>query len=142
MVVFCQTPSSPSGGIVRYVHIPITQLWLSVRQVVTNQYGRPDRASRGWGYGTIEGDLDDNALTRNRRDQNIDNANNQYRDQDYYASKEYDMGDIKVPILSVGVSAPILAHRTFPSREHCRYSFKLENESPRPNCASRILLLR
>jgi putative CocE/NonD family hydrolase len=87
----------------------IIQLWLRVRQVVTNQYGRPDRASRGWGYGTIEGDLDDNTLNHNRRDQNIDNANNQYRDQAYYASKEYDMGDIRVPLLSVGVSAPVRA---------------------------------
>jgi predicted acyl esterase len=95
---------------------PTTQLWLRLTQVVTNQYGRPDRASRGWGYGTIEGDLDETTLTRNRRDQNIDNANNQYRDQEYYASKEYDMGDIKVPLLSVGVSPPVSIHRISPSK--------------------------
>lgn len=77
---------------------------------MTNQYGRPDRASRGWGFGTIEGDLSEDVLTQNRRDQNIDNVNNQYRDQDYYASKEYNMADIKVPLLSVGNWGGILLH--------------------------------
>jgi predicted acyl esterase len=40
-------------------------------------------------------------LAANRHDQNIDSLNNKFRDDPYYASKEYHMGDIKVPLLSV-----------------------------------------
>ena len=69
---------------------------------MTNQYGRPGRAARNWGLDTIEGDLPEDELIANRQDQNEDNARYRYRDEDYYASKEYDMADIQVPILSVG----------------------------------------
>jgi hypothetical protein len=71
------------------------------RQVVTNQYGRPGRAAGKWGVDTIEGDLPDDELAQNRRDQTVDNVANHFRDDDYYASKDYDMNDIKVPLLSV-----------------------------------------
>ncbi|KAB2573922.1 putative x-pro dipeptidyl-peptidase (s15 family) protein [Lasiodiplodia theobromae] len=80
------------------------------RQVITNQYGRPGRAARNWGPDTIEGDLGEEELAKNRRDQNIDNAENTYRDDLYYASKEYDMADIEVPLLSVGNWGGILLH--------------------------------
>lgn len=71
------------------------------RQVVTNQYGRPGRAEKNWGPDTIEGNLDEETLARNRKEQVTDNANNQFRDQAYYASKEYSLEDIEVPVLSV-----------------------------------------
>ena len=80
------------------------------RQVVTNQYGKGGRKARNWGPDTIEGDLTEEELEKNRNDQNIDNAKNSYRDQPYYASKEYNMDDIKVPLLSVGNWGGILLH--------------------------------
>lgn len=80
------------------------------RQVITNQYGRPGRNASKWGPDTIEGDLGDEELASNRQDQTIDNAANRYRDDPYYASKEYDMGDIQVPLLSVGNWGGILLH--------------------------------
>ncbi|KIW88812.1 uncharacterized protein Z519_10296 [Cladophialophora bantiana CBS 173.52] len=80
------------------------------RQVITNQYGRPGRSARNWGPDTVEGDLDELSLEKNRRDQVVDNRDNKFRDQKYYASKEYDMGDIEVPLLSVGNWGGILLH--------------------------------
>ncbi|KAK8189886.1 Alpha/Beta hydrolase protein [Phyllosticta capitalensis] len=80
------------------------------RQVVSNQYGRPGRAARNWGPDTLEGNLPEEELVKNRQDQNIDNLNNHYRDDIYYASKEYDMADIEVPLLSVGNWGGILLH--------------------------------
>lgn len=80
------------------------------RQVITNQYGRPGRAASNWGPDTIEGNLSEEELATNRRDQTVDNANNRFRDDKYYASKEYDMGDIEVPLLSVGNWGGILLH--------------------------------
>lgn len=80
------------------------------RQVVSNQYGRPGRASRNWGPDTIEGDLSEDELVANRQDQTVDNANNAFRDDLYYASKEYTMSDIQVPLLSVANWGGILLH--------------------------------
>ncbi|KAJ3549216.1 hypothetical protein NM208_g605 [Fusarium decemcellulare] len=80
------------------------------RQVITNQYGRPGRSSRNWGPDTIEGDLPEQELVANRQDQTTDNRENRFRDEPYYASKEYDMGDIEVPLLSVGNWGGILLH--------------------------------
>lgn len=77
------------------------------RQVITNQYGRPNRK---WDPQTIEGDLSAEELEKNRQDQTIDNAVNKFRDDDYYASKEYDPSDIKVPLLSVANWGGILLH--------------------------------
>jgi predicted acyl esterase len=59
---------------------------------------------------TIEGDLPEEELAANRRDQTIDNRAHRFRDEPYYASKEYDMGDIEVPLLSVGNWGGILLH--------------------------------
>ncbi|KAF4466332.1 hypothetical protein FALBO_6810 [Fusarium albosuccineum] len=80
------------------------------RQVITNQYGRPGRSSRNWGPDTIEGHLPEEELVANRQDQTTDNRENRFRDEPYYASKEYDMGDIEVPLLSVGNWGGILLH--------------------------------
>ncbi|CRK46089.1 hypothetical protein BN1723_006868, partial [Verticillium longisporum] len=44
------------------------------------------------------------------RNQTTDNRDNKFRDDPYYASKEYDMGDIEVPLLSVGNWGGILLH--------------------------------
>lgn len=80
------------------------------RQVLSNQYGKAGRAARNWGPDTIEGDLTEEELAANRNDQNIDNATNHFRDDPYYASKEYSLADIKVPLLSVGNWGGILLH--------------------------------
>ncbi|CEI68308.1 hypothetical protein FVEN_g5522 [Fusarium venenatum] len=94
------------GGILSNAFI---KFWWN-RQVITNQYGRPGRSARNWGPDTIEGDLPDDELEANRQDQTIDNQANCFRDDAYYASKEYDMGDIEVPLLSVGNWGGILLH--------------------------------
>lgn len=80
------------------------------RQVITNQYGKPGRKASNWGPDTIEGNLPDDELAQNRQDQNVDNAANSFRDQLYYASKEYDLGNIQVPLLSVANWGGILLH--------------------------------
>ncbi|KAF7525001.1 hypothetical protein PCG10_005352 [Penicillium crustosum] len=80
------------------------------RQVITNQYGVPGRAARNWGPDTIEGNLSEEELAANRRDQNQDNVTNRFRDEPYYASKEYNMGDIQVPVLSVANWGGICLH--------------------------------
>jgi len=79
-------------------------------QVLSNQYGLAGKAARNWGPDTIEGDLDPEQLAQNRNEQPADNANNQFRDDPYYASKEYDLNDIKVPLLSVANWGGILLH--------------------------------
>ncbi|KFA70910.1 hypothetical protein S40288_10147 [Stachybotrys chartarum IBT 40288] len=94
------------GGILSNAFI---RFWWN-RQVITNQYGRPGRQERNWGPDTIEGDLSEQELEANRRDQTIENQANRFRDDAYYASKEYDMGDIEVPLLSVGNWGGILLH--------------------------------
>ncbi|KAG4422623.1 hypothetical protein IFR04_004244 [Cadophora malorum] len=80
------------------------------RQVLVNQYGKPGRSKLTFppdGPGargqedTIEGDLSEEALKSNRKDQTEDNEANRFRDDDYYASKEFRLEDIEVPVLSV-----------------------------------------
>jgi len=94
------------GGILANSFI---EFWWN-RQVITNQYGRPGRAAAKWGEDTLEGDLSQEVLAANRKDQNIDNATNKFRDEDYYASKEYNLEDIEVPLLSVANWGGILLH--------------------------------
>ncbi|KAK3045596.1 hypothetical protein LTR09_012834 [Extremus antarcticus] len=83
------------GGILSNTFI---SFWWN-RQVITNQYGRPGRSSSNWGIDTIEGYLEDSELVQNRQDQTIDNVENRFRNDEYYASKEYDLDDIKVLLL-------------------------------------------
>ncbi|KAK3673521.1 hypothetical protein LTR78_006755 [Recurvomyces mirabilis] len=66
------------------------------------QYGRPGRATRGWGPDTIEGKLSEKLLLANCHDQNVENAQNHFLDDNYYASRDYNLADIDVPLLSVG----------------------------------------
>ncbi|KAF2214215.1 hypothetical protein CERZMDRAFT_37678 [Cercospora zeae-maydis SCOH1-5] len=80
------------------------------RQVITNQYGRPGRKARNWGPDTLEGDLPEEERAQNRQDQTIDNAKYRFRDEDYYASKDFNLSDIKVPLLSVANWGGILLH--------------------------------
>lgn len=89
------------------------------RQVLVNQYGKPGRSKLTFppdGPGargqedTIEGDLSEEELVANRQDQTIDNENNKFRDEDYYASKEFNLEDIEVPLLSVANWGGILLH--------------------------------
>ncbi|CAK7210567.1 hypothetical protein SEUCBS140593_000872 [Sporothrix eucalyptigena] len=94
------------GGILSNAFI---KFWWN-RQVITNQYGLAGRQARNWGPDTLEGDLSEDELAANRNDQTVDNAANKFRDEAYYASKEYDMADIQVPLLSVGNWGGILLH--------------------------------
>lgn len=89
------------------------------RQVLVNQYGRANRSKISFppdGPGargqeeTIEGDLPDEVLVANRRDQTKDNEANRFRDDEYYASKEFRLEDIEVPVLSVANWGGILLH--------------------------------
>jgi predicted acyl esterase len=94
------------------------------RQILPNQYGRPghltheipkDIAGDGpgrasWGSKTLEGDMTEEELEEMRNDQTIDTVKWKFRDDEYFASKEYDMGDIEVPLLSVGNWGGILLH--------------------------------
>lgn len=94
------------GGILSNAFI---SFWWN-RQVVSNQYGRPGRAAKNWGPDTLEGDLSEDEMEKNRQDQTIDNEKFHFRDEDYYASKEFDLKDIKVPLLSVANWGGILLH--------------------------------
>ncbi|KAK4235270.1 Alpha/Beta hydrolase protein [Achaetomium macrosporum] len=94
------------------------------QQVVANQYGRPrdepivtvnDIAGEGprrpaCAPESLEGNLSVEERVANRQDQTIDNQKYRFRDEGYYASKEYDLGDIEVPLLSVGNWGGILLH--------------------------------
>jgi len=89
------------------------------RQVLTNQYGRagrskitfpPDGPGARGQEETIEGDLPDDVLVANRQDQTRDNEANRFRDDEYYASKEFRLEDIEVPVLSVANWGGILLH--------------------------------
>lgn len=94
------------GGILSNAFI---KFWWN-RQVITNQYGKPGRSASNWGPDTIEGDLSEDERAAARNDQTIDNANNFFRNDPYYASKEYDLGNIEVPLLSVANWGGILLH--------------------------------
>ncbi|KAK3351021.1 Alpha/Beta hydrolase protein [Neurospora tetraspora] len=103
------------GGILSNNFIDI---WWN-RQVLVNQYGLPGRSKLEFppdGPGargqedTIEGDLSEEQLAANRNDQTKDNEAHRFRDEDYYASKEYRLEDIEVPVLSVANWGGITLH--------------------------------
>ncbi|KAL4960222.1 CocE/NonD family hydrolase [Aspergillus stella-maris] len=81
-----------------------------IHQVITNQYGRPGRAVAKWGEDTIEGDLSPEELLANMRDQNLDNDANKFLDDEYYASKNFPLENIQVPLLSVANWGGISLH--------------------------------
>ncbi|KIW24667.1 uncharacterized protein PV07_10369 [Cladophialophora immunda] len=78
--------------------------------VLSNQYGLPGKAQRNWGPDSLEGDLSAEELARNRHDQVVDNAKHFYRDDMYYASRDYSLEDIEVPILSFANLGSIMIH--------------------------------
>ncbi|CAJ0547390.1 Ff.00g041440.m01.CDS01 [Fusarium sp. VM40] len=78
--------------------------------VSPNQYGKPGRAARKWGEDTLEGDLDEEALLKNRRDQTLDTAVHKFRDEEYYRTRDFDVEAIEVPLLSVANWGGILLH--------------------------------
>ncbi|TKY87870.1 hypothetical protein EX895_003451 [Sporisorium graminicola] len=87
-------------------------------QINSNQYGRPaaPRPKKNVGPGqnakvpSIEGVLTPEQLKENRTDQTVDNAENFFLDQEYYASRDFDLGDIETPLLSVGNWGGITLH--------------------------------
>lgn len=84
--------------------------WWFDRQVLSNQYGLPGKASRNWGPDTIEGDLSEDELARNRHDQTVETAEHFYRDDPYYTSRDYNLQDIVTPLLSFGNWGSIMIH--------------------------------
>ncbi|KAK5043598.1 hypothetical protein LTR84_011405 [Exophiala bonariae] len=82
--------------------------WWFDRQVLALQYGRPRKDT--WGPDTIEGILNDEELAANLDDQTVDNAQFHYRDENYYASREYNLENIAVPLLSIGNWGSIMIH--------------------------------
>ena len=84
--------------------------WGFDRQVLSNQYGCPGKASRNWGPDTIEGGLSDEELARDFHDQAAENAEHFFRDDPYYASREYNLEDIVTPVLSIGNWGSIMIH--------------------------------
>ncbi|TKA76929.1 hypothetical protein B0A55_03114 [Friedmanniomyces simplex] len=80
------------------------------RQVITNQYGRPGRKAASWGPDTVEGDLSPEELAANRQVQHDDIAENKFRDDSYYKQEDYNLADVKVPLLSVANWGGISLH--------------------------------
>jgi hypothetical protein len=75
--------------------------WWWNRQVGSNQYGLAGRAARKWGPDSHEGNLSAEELKSNRADQTVDTAKNEFRDQEYFKSRDFNLADIEVPVLSV-----------------------------------------
>ncbi|KAJ9620385.1 hypothetical protein H2204_012295 [Knufia peltigerae] len=80
--------------------IPWEEWWYD-RQVGSNQYGLGGRTERNWGTDSLEGVLSAEELSRYRAEQPVDCANNRYRDDVYFASRDFKLSDVKVPVLSV-----------------------------------------
>ncbi|KAF2826730.1 X-Pro dipeptidyl-peptidase protein [Ophiobolus disseminans] len=72
------------------------------KQVRSNQYGLAGRSKNDGGPETIEGNLSEEELRANRTDQDIDNLKAAFRDDEYYASRDYNLEDVEVPLLSFG----------------------------------------
>lgn len=78
------------------------------RQVGSSQYGLGGRTARGWGTDSLEGVLPEEELARKRVEQPVEAVGNKYLDDEYFQSKDFDISDIQVPILSAAnlVSIP------------------------------------
>ena len=66
----------------------------------SNQYGLGGRTEHNWRVDSLEGVLTAEELRVNRADQAEDTARWKYRDEDYYLSRDYDLADIEIPVLS------------------------------------------
>ncbi|KAB8246776.1 Alpha/Beta hydrolase protein [Aspergillus flavus] len=84
--------------------------WEAMSDYYRDRYGKPGRASRQWGDDTLEGDLDEQTLFSNRRDQTKDTAAHRFMDEDYYNTRNFDLSSIEVPLLSVANWGGILLH--------------------------------
>jgi hypothetical protein len=111
------------------------------RQVVSMQYGNPNKAVRTWGKparaltalpcslpdpglsagpnaplgaahgpACLEGKLSAEELVANRNDQTIDTRQHHYLDEPYFKSKDYNLADIEVPVLSIANLGGITLH--------------------------------
>ncbi|KAL1962681.1 hypothetical protein VTN77DRAFT_9315 [Rasamsonia byssochlamydoides] len=85
------------------------QTWWD-RQVASNQYGLPGRAARHYGPDTVDGDLSEEDLRRNRVDLPADNGKHRYRDDPLFASVNGNLEDVTVPVLSVANWGGIALH--------------------------------
>lgn len=94
------------GGILSNTFI---SFWWN-RQVVSNQYGLAGRAARRWGPDTLEGDRSSNELEKSRHDQTADNESYHFMDEPYYSSRDFNLPDVEVPLLSVANWGGILLH--------------------------------
>ncbi|KAI6883741.1 alpha/beta-hydrolase [Hortaea werneckii] len=70
-------------------------------RIAPNQYGLPGRAASGWCPDTIEGDLSSEELTHNRENLLNGPRATLFRDGDCYSTREFDLADVKVPVLSI-----------------------------------------
>jgi hypothetical protein len=61
----------------------------------------PGRTARNWGVDSLEGDLDEETLEKNRRNQTLDTATHKFRDEEYYRSRDFEPESIETPLLSV-----------------------------------------
>ncbi|KAB8244583.1 Alpha/Beta hydrolase protein [Aspergillus flavus] len=59
-----------------------------------------ERTAAYWSEDTIKGNLSENKLHQQIQDQNAENTENQFLDNNYYASKIFQLEDIDIPILS------------------------------------------
>lgn len=85
------------------------RLWYD-RQVKSNQYGLSGRASRNWGPDTVDGNLPEEELSANAIDI-VDQLQSQhFRDHDRYATVNFNLEDIRVPLLSVANWGGYLLH--------------------------------
>ncbi|KAI8315831.1 hypothetical protein K4K59_000769 [Colletotrichum sp. SAR11_240] len=83
--------------------------------VSPNQYGKPGRAARDWGDDTVDGDLDEDTLRQNRRDQTVDTAVHRFRDEEYYRTRDFDVEAIETPLLSVANWVRVPPKRSTPN---------------------------
>lgn len=82
-------------------------MWYA-RQVASNQYGLPGRAARNWGPDTVEGDLSAEELEENRYKPMWNEQ--RYRDDEEFASLNFNLEDVTVPLLSVANLGGISLH--------------------------------
>lgn len=76
------------------------KVWYN-RQVKTNQYGRPGREANQRGPDTVDGDLTESELLANEWNAPNDSEQPRYRDDERWASINYNLEDVNVPFLSV-----------------------------------------
>lgn len=94
------------GGILSNAFI---HAWFE-RQVRSNQYGLPGRMSRNWGPDTIEGDLSSEELKDNTVEMLQQLQLARFRDDESFSSNNYNLEDVRVPLLSTANWGGYLLH--------------------------------